>query len=263
MKNTLWEGGLRVAAFVWSPMLKSRRRVSHQLMHVCDWLPTLLHAVGANTSSLGHLDGVNMWPSLSDGAKSPRKELLHNIDLDGKVYSIRIGDFKLVAPNWDYRDRFGWYAPEQAQFGPLRFEPRDGGEISRSAGAFPESVPEYELSAEEREMTLEQIAAKLDAISAKRYPTKAIRKDVVDCGEKPANASTNCRPGRPCLYHVTSDPCEYRNLYADEPEVVRLMYTRVLAHNATAVPRKNCPEDPRGFPVNNGWAWSPWVNLDN
>ncbi|KAH9379963.1 hypothetical protein HPB48_013227 [Haemaphysalis longicornis] len=45
-KNTLWEGGTRVAAFLWSPLLRKRRRVSQQMIHVTDWLPTLYQAAG-------------------------------------------------------------------------------------------------------------------------------------------------------------------------------------------------------------------------
>ena len=46
MKDTLWEGGVRGAAFVWSPLLKTAPRVSEQMMNVQDWLPTLYEAAG-------------------------------------------------------------------------------------------------------------------------------------------------------------------------------------------------------------------------
>lgn len=50
VKNTLWEGGVRGAAFVWSPRLVSSNggRVAEQKMHIMDWLPTLYRAAGGN-----------------------------------------------------------------------------------------------------------------------------------------------------------------------------------------------------------------------
>ncbi|KAG0419570.1 hypothetical protein HPB47_004013 [Ixodes persulcatus] len=46
-KFTLWEGGLRTTAFIWSPLLEKNRRVSNQMMHIADWLPTLYSAAEA------------------------------------------------------------------------------------------------------------------------------------------------------------------------------------------------------------------------
>ncbi|KAK8787979.1 hypothetical protein V5799_022245 [Amblyomma americanum] len=45
-KDTLWEGGIRAAAFLWTAEILPYRRVSHQLMHITDWLPTLYSAAG-------------------------------------------------------------------------------------------------------------------------------------------------------------------------------------------------------------------------
>lgn len=47
VKDTLWEGGVRGAGFLWSPLIKSRSRIAQQMMNVQDWLPTLYAAAGS------------------------------------------------------------------------------------------------------------------------------------------------------------------------------------------------------------------------
>lgn len=44
---SVWEGAIRVPGLIWSPLLGLKEpRISKQLMHVSDWLPTLFSAVG-------------------------------------------------------------------------------------------------------------------------------------------------------------------------------------------------------------------------
>ena len=78
----MWEGGTRAPAFIHHPELPTGT-VSNALVHVTDWLPTLVSAAGGDPGTLlGHnIDGVDQWAALRAGQQQgPRTEMLYNID---------------------------------------------------------------------------------------------------------------------------------------------------------------------------------------
>lgn len=113
VKATLWEGGVRGVGFIASPLLKTSGYVSNQMIHVCDWLPTLYSVAGGNPGIMKNLDGYNVWEALSNKGKVKRTEILHNIDPTGQGFGgLRVGDYKILVGNvgmaWD-----DWYPPWQ------------------------------------------------------------------------------------------------------------------------------------------------------
>ena len=107
-KNTLWEGGTRTPAFVHSPLLERAGYVSQGLIHITDWLPTLLYLAGAAGSADDDLlDGVNQWRMLTAGEPSARTEIVYNIDETVPNAALRIGDLKLLWGNNSFHS--DWY----------------------------------------------------------------------------------------------------------------------------------------------------------
>ncbi len=93
-KGTLYEGGVRVPAFVSWPARLDAGRVVETPIHIVDIYPTLIRLAGGSLEQKLSLDGVDVWPAISKGAPSPRKEILHN--LEPRRAAIRSGEWKLV-----------------------------------------------------------------------------------------------------------------------------------------------------------------------
>ncbi|XP_072023018.1 arylsulfatase I-like [Amphiura filiformis] len=105
-KAIYFEGGIRVAAFVNSPLLSKQVQGTEYtgLMGMADWLPTFVEGI-ARGSKDHTIDGINMWDSIRYGIPSPRKEYVHAVggncdwnqgDEPLTMYgTIRVGDWKL------------------------------------------------------------------------------------------------------------------------------------------------------------------------
>jgi arylsulfatase A-like enzyme len=64
------------------------------MLHAVDMLPTLAHLCGASTQKCKPLDGMDVWPTLSEGKPSPRTEVVYGIE--SFRAAIRQGDWKLL-----------------------------------------------------------------------------------------------------------------------------------------------------------------------
>ncbi|RZF37524.1 hypothetical protein LSTR_LSTR008562 [Laodelphax striatellus] len=225
-KNTLWEGGVRGAGLIWSTQLPLDRHVSKQLMHIADWLPTLISAAQGDTSVLENIDGVDLWESLLSNTPSSRKEVLHNIDDIYGSAALTVGEWKIVKGTtykgqWD-----GWYGPSGRPDG--------------------HNKPAYNTP-----MIANSQAGK--AVKAAGRPVKlgqilSIRNEAeVKCTNKD---SKPCHPLQaPCLFNITDDPCEKNNVADSFPEILAQISEQLSLINETAVPPGNLPMDQRGDPV--------------
>jgi len=70
--NSIIYVGIRGVGVVSGPPVLRGGAINDELIHVTDWMPTLLHLAGGNVSNLD-TDGMNQWNSISLGMPSPRK----------------------------------------------------------------------------------------------------------------------------------------------------------------------------------------------
>jgi arylsulfatase A-like enzyme len=305
-------------------LLQTSRYTSHQLLHITDWLPTLLHAA-AGEDAVHRLppdvDGVDQWNVLSDNEAPVRKEILLNIDPIERSRAVRVDDMKLLMAESGYtRSCAGWYPTDNTTSNDTLPYPcssdhvssdiyenaadqyyriDDGGEYDRIAALEPlrsslfwkMAQPTYRIKSQTGQMNDhgdgrgQQLPGRRSTVPDVSYWRQNGRMHsdlayvldkfsdgnavlgsplVVDCGPQPKNASANCRPWQaPCLYNVTADPCEYHNLAAAQPDIVKLLRDRLFEYEKSAKRPLNKPVDDAGLPYHHNWTWVPWIKHDN
>jgi arylsulfatase A-like enzyme len=101
-KGTLYEGGVRVAAFAaWKGHIKPGTTIREPL-HIVDLYPTLLKLAGAKAEQSLPVDGLDIWPTLTQGRPSPHNAILLNTT--PSTGAIRAGEWKLVVKSGDDPD---------------------------------------------------------------------------------------------------------------------------------------------------------------
>ncbi|MCO8121497.1 arylsulfatase [Stieleria sp. TO1_6] len=95
-KNTTFEGGVRVACVMRWPGKLPAAQTSDAMMHVVDFLPTFVAIAGGDTSPCRPLDGMDMTAVLTQGAPSPRREIVYEVSGSVRLPTIRDGDYKLM-----------------------------------------------------------------------------------------------------------------------------------------------------------------------
>ncbi|CAG0920961.1 unnamed protein product [Notodromas monacha] len=203
-KGTVFEGGTRANGILWSPMLKKKNRVSNQLLHITDWLPTLFSVAGGQDESLPvDIDGVNQWSALSENEPSARSTMVYNIandtsSLNGVYGSVRIGDYKLVKGSVNFSEPLdGWYGDPNVA------------ELTTQADKDLYNATVDYLN------TWNLVGPIMDALNLlPNASIQAVMKNasVVKCRLPIADVIV-CDPEvEPCVFHIENDPCEQVNL---------------------------------------------------
>ena len=142
-KSLVYEGGIRVPLILRWPAGLEGGRHFHEMVHFCDWLPTLLAAAGMGVPQELDIDGADILPVLrGEGGEVPATRFWQWNRYAPVVTSnaaMRDGDWKLVRPA--IRETF-WTDPREMELdGQLRKEPWK--EFAHTRGPYPErDLPE-------------------------------------------------------------------------------------------------------------------------
>uniref|UniRef100_A0A182QC13 Sulfatase N-terminal domain-containing protein n=1 Tax=Anopheles farauti TaxID=69004 RepID=A0A182QC13_9DIPT len=232
-KHSPWEGAVRTAALIWSPLLIDTQRVSNQWFHISDWLPTLASAAGFSVanSSFSDIDGIDQWEALAYGTGNPRQRLMNNLDEIFGYTSYMENGFKYINGSTLNGANDEWYG----QTDPLDRLPSDEKYL---AGVMSTTIAR---------------TAKLDekVISYLRRHAK------IDCGNEIAHQP--CNPLRkPCLFDIINDPCEMHDIADEYPRLMRDIRRRLEHYRLRAAKPRNRPHDPQADPSKFGGIWTWW-----
>ncbi|XP_073680740.1 arylsulfatase B-like [Garra rufa] len=222
-KWTLWEGGVRGVAFVSGPLIEQPGAVTRELIHISDWLPTIVGLAGGSTNGTKPLDGFNVWDAISRGKASPRVELLHNID-------------------------------------PLFVDtsPCPGGEVK---GEFLEES--LRSASSSRSVSVGSHAEfNISVHAAIRYKNWKLLTGYPGCplwfappGGRPLEPSEPLK--QVMLFDIEKDPQEREELSHRRPEMVSFLLRRLQQYQKQAEPVVFPDDDLRCDPKTTG-AWGPW-----
>ena len=167
-KGSLFEGGVRAAAFAnWPGQIPAGQRLT-QPLHIIDWYPTIVKLAGGTLEQKLPLDGRDVWPLLTEKAASPHDAILSAQSIDNAA--VRMGDWKLIVSN-------GAVENDEA--------PAKGAKAKRKAkGRKYEPVMLFNLATDPSETT--NLAAQHpDRVAAMKERLAELLKDAVPSGAKP------------------------------------------------------------------------------
>jgi arylsulfatase A-like enzyme len=100
-KMSLWEGGIRVPAFVRWPNRIQAGRTTEQVAVTMDWTATILKAGGGKVNKDFPLDGIDLMPVLTTDKKIIERTLYWRTFQRDQQKAMRMGDWKYLKDTKD------------------------------------------------------------------------------------------------------------------------------------------------------------------
>ncbi|XP_049544625.1 arylsulfatase B-like [Anopheles darlingi] len=240
-KSSPWEGAVRGAALLWSPLLTRKGYVSEQLIHVSDWLPTLARAAGIRNIPLqdSAIDGQDQWTALQSGAvdlKPVRSIVMNNAEDSCHFSSYVKHGWKYVNGTCSDGEYDGWLGdmvqPDQDE---LQLSDADYYKQLTIPGSIGAAL---NLSREQAEKLRAEATLKCGPYSPDDIP---------------------CNPLiTPCLFNLHEDPCERVNQAAKHPVLLATLTAEVLYYRLRSAKPRNQPPDSRSDPARFNYTWTWW-----
>ncbi|CAG2114127.1 unnamed protein product, partial [Medioppia subpectinata] len=238
-KFLLYEGGIRVPALVWSPLLNKSGYVSQALVHITDLLPTVLEAIDGTRLNDDDHQSVSQWKVLSNNERPVRWEIQHNVDTIENSSAIRWHDWKLIQT----RKPFGQSPADYNHF------PIDIGPHSRQT-----------LQHNDR---LNSKTYRILRQMNRRPDYTVLSSEVVECRPVPTDSHhpPDCMSDY-CLFNVRHDPCEQHNLIGQtDRRFVRFLRQKMVTFDTSSVPPLSLvPNDPKSNPKLYNNTYVNWLD---
>ena len=253
MKNFMFEGGLRVHGWVHSNLLprETRGATYGGLMHITDWLPTLLSAAGASELIPSDLDGVDQWAAIT-GARASSRQLstaggamtseefaravqeghggydnAHNSPRTEMLYNIDPYSEEMVFLDADCGAPCG--------FATVLVNNPDGARAALRVG-------KWKLIRHE--------------ICVSYFNPKQELAAPAGCSMSSCSMVGTAQNSSDFLFDLVADPFETTNLHANEPEVVQKLSARLDELHKTIVPTEWKSSDTRAY---SRWAETGYI----
>ncbi|XP_063223602.1 arylsulfatase B-like [Bacillus rossius redtenbacheri] len=253
IKDTPWEGGVRGVGLVWSPLIPDTPRVADHLMHIQDWLPTLLSAANYTAELPEDLDGRDMWPVLAGNGSAPYSDLLLDLDRGRGLAALRSGDWKLVQRTTNNGNNDGWYGPT-GRDPDLEY---DSARVLSSAVAAALENTSAPLAA--NQSLLLELRAAVTVVCNSSETTEALEHSPNSLYyDRALFQGSHCEPAAPCLFNVAADPCELQNLAAARPAEVARLQALLANYNQSYAEALSPGLDPASNPKYWNYTWTNW-----
>ncbi|GLV45979.1 uncharacterized protein CBL_02929 [Carabus blaptoides fortunei] len=224
LKSTLYEGGIRNAAVMWSNRLHNKRRVENTLFHITDWMPTLYAAAVVAKIKAKETEARNKQ-------KVTKKE--------SKIEKLKIDKLKDEQIREKYQNKIKELRDSSKSNGTNENGELDGyfGDNGRSG-----QEPEYNISAvltsDSNQAILQSKGILTPKLTARRIFQLRSEMDIKH-----------------------SDPTETTDISTKLPGVVAQLTVSINTFRKELVPQRNVLPDPASDPKNCNGTWFTWLDL--